>query len=302
MSETVTPTPAAQTDMSAKMAALTQVFTDKFANGFDDPVVFVTRTFWTPAVKQFYKRDFPLISRTLFLESVYRRRPNYNQEVLDGFTAMVGKKIGDVLTYLGTSNGRLQGIIETHRKSHGSFEEADYMRPRETLIPVISSHANSYLVILQQLDVLYRATGSAMLNGAIDGNQRKNFELQARQVVRAITSMIRNESIKLHKESQRMRAAASAAAAGAAPANGVDPELETAEQVHGSAIAEFDQETSQAIAAGDDTVVTPENAGQVISDLTATAKANTARGAKRAKANSDAAPAAGAATAPAGTA
>lgn len=290
MSEPVTSTPVPQADMTAKLAALTQVFTDKFANGFDDPVVFVTRTFWTPAVKQFYKRDFPLISRTLFLESVYRRRPNYNQEVLDGFSALVGKKIGEVLTFLGSRNGQVQGIIETHRKTHGSFEEADYMRPRETLIPVISSHASSYLVVLQQLDVLYRATGSAMLNGALEGNQRKNFELQSRQVVRAITSMIRNESIKLHKESQRMRAAANA---GSAPAVGDDQELVAAEDAHSTAIAEFDQDTSQAMATGDSTAVPPETAGQVISDLTATAKAGTARGAKRAgKTPADATPAA----------
>ncbi len=37
---------------------------------------------------QFYKREFPLISRTLFVESVYRRRPTYNQEVLDSFASI----------------------------------------------------------------------------------------------------------------------------------------------------------------------------------------------------------------------
>ena len=76
-----------------QLSALAEVFGQHYAQDFQDAVVFRSYCFQSPAAKQFYKRNFPLVSRTLFLESVYRRRPLYNQEVLDTFVGMVSKRL-----------------------------------------------------------------------------------------------------------------------------------------------------------------------------------------------------------------
>jgi len=261
------------TDIDDKRAALSEVFGTDYAKGFDDPVIFIRRTLMSPAVKQFYKREFPMISRTLFTESVYRRRPLFNQTVLDEFSALVDKKITDILTLLTTQCARLQKICE----SNGSMVDADYMNPRTVLIPIIAGHAKNYMAVLEKLDIAYQYTGAANLNGVIDSNQRKQTELLCRKAVRAFSAMLRNEIIKLRKESQRMRAAM----------NAPDPEVALAEGAHDQAVADFDKAVSDDAAIDAAGSVNPADASRVIDDLAATTAA-TKTGAKRKKAESEA--------------
>jgi hypothetical protein len=253
--------------LAEKMDALAEVFGEKYAEGFDDPVVFVWRTFMSPAVKQFYKRDYPLISRTLFVESVYRRRPMYNQEVLDSFSGLVAKKLTDVLTLLSNQAARIRKLCETY----GALTDADYLHPIRKLIPVIANHAKSYISVLEQLDQVYQLTGSATLNGVIDSNQRKNFELLSRKAVRAFSAMLRNEILKLRKESQRMRAASNAS----------DTEMDHAEAAQTNAIAEFDQSNTNDAAIGDASVVDHEQGAEVLDNILATSTAAERRTTKK---------------------
>jgi hypothetical protein len=227
MSDLVPPAPPAPAASTDRLRALAEVFGDAWAADFQDPVVFRTYSFYSPAAKQFYKRDFPLISRTLFAESVYRRRPAYNQAILDSFIIAVAKKLSDVQTSIGVQCERLVKICE----SNGQMTDAAFLHPQQLLVPIIAAHAISYLRCLQKLDELYQLSGSATLNGVIDGNQRKTVELLCRKGVRSFSAMLRNEIIKLRKESLRMRASAGAP----------DAELELVEGAQESAIATFDQ-------------------------------------------------------------
>jgi hypothetical protein len=242
-----------------QLRALAQVFGQEYADDFQDPVVFRQYEFFSPAVKQFYKREFPLISRTLFVESVYRRRPTYNQEVLDAFSAMAAKKLADILHMITTQCDRLEKLC----KSNGQPTDAAYLHPQPTLVPVIAAHANSYIRCLAKLDELYQLTGSATLNGVIDGNQRKAFELLCRKAVRAFSAMLRNEIIKLRKESYRMKAATGV----------VDTEVDKAEGAQEAAIATFDRGVQEEARMDSSVVVDPGAAAGVIDDLTAAAAA-----------------------------
>lgn len=260
-------------DREAQLQALATVFGADYAKGFDDPVVFITRVFQSPAVKQFFKREFPLISRTLFVESVYRRRPMYNQTVLDDFASISKKKLADILALLGTQCDRIRKVCE----SNAALTDAQYMHPQTTLIPIIAGEARTYIEVLTKLDEAYQLCGSAILNGVIDGNQRKSTELLCRKAVRAFSAMQRNEIIKLRKESQRLRAGLTVP----------DVELDKAEGAQTESIRDFDEHTHNEAQLDASGSVAPDAAAQLLDDMVATTVATTA---KRRKVASEAPP------------
>ena len=259
MTEAVLPAASTSPAIEEKRAALSEVFGHEYAKGFDDPVVFIRRTLKSPAVKQFFNREFPMISRTLFTESVYRRRPMFDQSVLDAFSVLVDTKIENILKLLTTQCGRLEVMC----KSNGAMVDADYMNPREVLIPIIAGHAKNYIAVLEMLDVAYQYTGAANLNGVINSNARKQTELLCRKAVRAFSAMLRNEIIKLRKESQRMRAAM----------NAPDEEVTLAEGAHDQAVATFDKAVSDDSVTDSAINVNPADAAGMIDSLAATAAA-----------------------------
>lgn len=259
-----------------KMRALTEVFGEEYADSFQDPVVFMPCVFMSPTVKQFYKREFPLISRTLFVESVYRRRPAYNQAVLDDFTAMVSKKLADIVRLLTIQCDRLREIC----KSNGAMTDATYMHPEHRIVPIIAGHGKTYIHALNKLDEAYQLVGSAALNGILDGSTRMKTELLCRKAIRAFSAMLRNEIIKLHKESQRMRASLQGQP---------DAEIDRAEAAHGQAVEKFDVDMQNTATTDGFAHVDPAQAAQVIEDISATnlaastAAGKTPRGRKKAE-------------------
>lgn len=281
MSESVDATRVApRFTQEAKMQSLVDVFGAEYAKDFNDPVVFIEVELSSPTAKQFFKREFPLVSRTLIVESVYRRRPSYNQSVLDDFAAMSAKKLADILRLLSLNCERMRLLC----KSNQVDVDATFMRPSSRLVPIIASHAKTYLMVLQKLDELYHLTASANLNGIIDGKARMSAEQQNRKAVRAYSAMLRAEITKLWRESQRMRSAQ-----GDAP----DEELSLAEASHSKAVAAFDTDSSNEAQTDPDGHVSPELAAQVIDDLTAlgTASAKSKRGKKAEAGEGDQTPA-----------
>ena len=246
-------------NLEDQLQALAQVFGDEYANEVNDPVMFRQHSFQSPAVKQFYRREFPLISRTLFVESVYRRRPMYNQGVLDAFSAIAAKKLGDILQMLTMQCARLEKICKTN----GHITDAVYLHAEVKLVPIIASHANTYIKCLTKLDQLYQLSGSATLNGVIDGNQRREVELLCRKAVRAFSALLRNEIHKLRKESKRMQQASGQK----------DQEVDKAESAQESAIETFDKEVREQDMMDPGAAVSPEGAAAAIDALAATTAA-----------------------------
>lgn len=267
MSVTVTGANPREFTQEEKIAALAEVFGKEYADKFQDPVVFMPVTFLSPTVKQFYKRDFNLISRTLFMESVYRRIPTYNQDVLDEYSSMAARKLGDVQTLLTNQRNRLAKLC----KDNGVSLSASYLHPEPKLVPVIAGHAKTYILTLQKLDEVYQLTGTALLNGVIDGGVRREFELLCRKAVRTFSAMLRYEIRKLWKESARMRA----------QMEQPDAELDKAEAAHTQAVAAFDEAVAGEMATDPKAHVAPEQAADVIADLAA--QANAAKSAPKRK-------------------
>lgn len=259
-----------------KLDAIAEVFGQEYADTFQDPVLFMPCVFMSPTVKQFYKREFNLISRTLFVESVYRRRPTYNQSVLDDYSAVSSRKLADIQKLLTTQCDRLAHIC----RSNGVQLDASYMHPQQRVVPIIAGHAKTYIATLHKLDEVYQLTGTALLNGVIDGNARRECEMLCRKAVRAFSAMLRNEILKLYKESQRMRKAMA----------GPDQELDKAESAHGQALAEFDASVESERTTDPGAHVDPEDASQIIDDLASQSNA-TKSGGRRRKADEPSTPA-----------
>lgn len=205
MTDTTTPTAALQDQLvpDPRIASLAEVFGSEFARDFRDPVRFVTETLRSPAPLSFYRRDFKLLSRYLFLESVYRRRPDFNQELLDNYARMTGEKLAAVQLLL---TKRIEQTAALFR-NNGITPDAVYLQAQRLTIPIIAAHAYSFISLLIKLDEYYQLTGSASLYGILDGSQRSKAELEGRKAIRSFTALVRNEHIKLRKESLRMRAA-----------------------------------------------------------------------------------------------
>jgi hypothetical protein len=209
MTETIDAAPAAPAAPAAqienpharKLTALADVFGEEFADNFRDPVLCTEQTLWAPMPQGMYRRDFRLLSRSLYLESVYRRRTGYNQDVLDNFARMIGEKLVAITKLFETRNAQLTKLY----KDNGQKAESVYLKPQHLYVPIIAPGARSFMQLLERLDNYYQLTGCATLLGLLDGGQRRGAELELRKAVRSFIGMVRTEQAKLRRESVRLQ-------------------------------------------------------------------------------------------------
>jgi hypothetical protein len=214
---------------AARRDAFIQVFGKAYLDGFGDPILFREARFFSPAVQQEYKRNWALISRTLFGEYTYRRRPSYDQRVLDAFSHIVTTKLAAITELL---NSRINTITKLC-SDNGAQMDAAYMSCQTKQVPIIHAQAGQYLRALLLLDRFLQVSGSAALNGVIDGEQRRQAEMLCRKALYAFGAMIRNESIKVRKEAQRVLNDQRSKGQ-------VDAEMQVAENMQGQALQEYD--------------------------------------------------------------
>lgn len=184
-----------------KIQALAEVFGQEFAEQFRDPVLCIDQTLWAPMPQGMFRRDFRLLSRSLYLESVYRRREGYNQETLDNFARMIGEKLAAINKLFESRTNQLTKLF----KDNGHSPVDVYVKPQHIYAPVIAPGARSFIELLGRLDKYYQLTGCGTLMGLLDGSQRRTAELELRKAVRSFTGMVRTEQAKLRKESLRLQ-------------------------------------------------------------------------------------------------
>ncbi|CAN7623504.1 hypothetical protein LJR189_004689 [Acidovorax delafieldii] len=186
---------------SKQLQAFEEVFGAKYLKGFQDPVIFEDASFYSSPVQQAYKRDFALISRVSFGEYIYRRRPAFNTAVLDYFSDLCNKKLENITELLTRETQRIHVLM----KQNGMPVNAAYPHKKDRVVPIIHSSALRYLRVLKLFDRLLQATGSAVIYGVFTPDQRKEAELRCRRAVLAFSTMVRQESTKLSKESRRLQ-------------------------------------------------------------------------------------------------
>jgi hypothetical protein len=203
--------------------AFIETFGGDYLKGFQDPLIFKYVSFFNTSVRQQYRHDFKVLSRCLFAEYIYRRRPDFNQEVLDHFSKLVGAKLADIKKLLTLNTTRVEQLLA----QNGFAADGAYVSCQNKLVPIIHAASAQYLDILQLLDKLFQTTGSAVLYGVLTADQRKEAELKCKKAVRAFASMVRAESINVRKEAQRL-----------ASANPDAVELKQALDMHEEAVAQ----------------------------------------------------------------
>lgn len=201
------PSPADEDpEVARKLEGLANVFGKEFAERLRDPVMYMKQTLCAPMPQAMFRRDFELLSRSLFLESVYRRRVGYNYDVLDNFAKMVGEKLVDIGTLFDKRTPQMLHLF----KQNGFDPEPVYFKSQSLYIPIIAPAARSFVKLLERLDNYYQLTGHAALLGLIDGGQRRKSELEMRKAVRAFTGLVRTEHVKMRRESWRLNSERSA--------------------------------------------------------------------------------------------
>jgi hypothetical protein len=191
----------ASSEVSSQVTALTEVFGEEFGKNFRDPVICLETTLSAPPPISMYKRDFRLLSRALYLESVYRRREGFNQEILNSFEKMLGEKLGAIRQLF---ENRRQQLMKLYN-DNGVLPVQVYMNTQSFTVPVIAPYAKSFIDLLDLLDGYYNLTGCAALHGLLKSDQRRTSEMECRKAVRSFIGMVRTEQAKLRKENIRMR-------------------------------------------------------------------------------------------------
>jgi len=221
--------------------AFSAVFGRDYLRGFRDPVFFVNMRMFSPAVQTSYRRDYHMLSRVMFAEYIYRRSRYYDQSILDNFAQLAAKKAGDVLALFKLETAKL------HQTCHNNNipVDAGYLHSVTALTPVIHVNAMQYLRMMEALDQLMQATGSATLFGVISSDERRAIEIRMRRVIRAWGSMIRHEASRLRNENYRLQTALANNTYGSEPeTKEIQAELVEAQAMQDSGTAEFDRESA----------------------------------------------------------
>lgn len=193
--------------------AFADLFGERYEKSFTDPVAFRTINFFSPPVSQEYRQNYKVLSRNLFAETVYRRRKGFDQEILNHYIQVSGKRLDAILKLLSLERDRMREVAF----SNGVEIDAGYMHCKEHLIPIIHPHAGLFIKCLEAFDQLLQLSGTLFLHGIFSSDQRRQVEVKSRGAIRQFSNVIRNESVKMRKEAQRL-----------ADGQGGDAELTTA--------------------------------------------------------------------------
>lgn len=250
-----------------RIEAMVAVFGPDFVQRFNEPVVFMAADLYSPVAQGMMRRDFALLSRSLLLESVYRRRQGFDIGVLDKFEAALQDKLAQVTQFFTVRNEQILQIFATQSIT----PENSYIKVQHyTHIPIIATHARSFISMLRLLDNYYQLTGCAKLMGLMEGGQARTAEMQARKIVRAFLAVVRQEAVKLRKESNRLKAGITAE---------VGDDVRQAEDLMDKAVLAHEADTANS---GPDHV--PDgDASAVLDGLSATGTAAAKAGARQRK-------------------
>jgi hypothetical protein len=242
MSDTTTPVSAAPdvagTDeknplIARQRKAVTEYFGSNF---FKDNYLPVMVEFdvlvQSPHGIKMLKRDFKFVSLCSMLEYTYRSWKGFSQSVLDGYADVLIKKFSNVNELLTKTCNRLEKIMKDNGQAENNMPI--FFNVFHSDVPLISSHARNFLVLLTKLDRIHLLAAKANMTGIIDSRQREEFERLARRAIAAFSGTSRTEVRKVWSEANRLLRTKREA--------GQEVLSEHAEAVtnHGNAIQEFE--------------------------------------------------------------
>lgn len=201
-SETAAPQSMIDLLTPERRQALIAIFGEKFARSFMGPIAFIDNgTLSSPTAINFFNRDFPFISKVLNYEYQYRSWNGFDQSLLDRYSEMITKKLNSISVLLDNWNNRFGKLLE---QNGVKVDGAVYSNAVNVPVPIISGHARSYFLVLQELDRLNLIAGTANLYGVINATQRAEAEFMCKKAVRAFSAALRNEVVRIYREADRL--------------------------------------------------------------------------------------------------
>jgi hypothetical protein len=187
-----------------RVEAFEKVFGKKYLERFTDPIHFMDVQFYNYRIHKFYENNFQFISKNLFVQYVYRRRPAYNLDVLTRYHDIIAGKLAGVQKILTRYTGQVDAVMAAN---NGSDEDIGFVRQSFEKVPVIHGQARQYLDLLLMADALFIKVAAMVLQGLMDADQKTEIEKKVILTFRAVGNTVRSEAIKLRQEAQRVASA-----------------------------------------------------------------------------------------------
>lgn len=178
-----------------------EVFGNNYMGRFTDPVIFREFRFYSPPVTQEYNQNFKVLSRNLFAETVYRRRKGFDEEILNKYHRTAGDKLDAVHKLISLERDRLRELA----LGNGVTVDAGYLHSNVQTVPIIHSHALSFIKCLVLFDQLLQLSAACDLEGQLSPSERTKVERKCRRAIRSFSGTIRTESQKMRDEAVRLQ-------------------------------------------------------------------------------------------------
>ena len=250
--------------LSPHPKAVANIFGSKFVHTFASPyLVLEDHYIVCPVAVRFFKKDFPYLSRQLYLEYQYRSWRGFNAELLQRYADVTSTKLANIKILMTNNINRLRKLLET--QGHKA-ELSLWPTVHSCDVPIIATLARTYMEVLTMLDQVYTLAGTANLMGVIDSSQRADVEFVSKKAVRAFRSILQTEVVKLYREAQRLMREQQSAGI-------VDQNMSAIIAQQGQDIAAFDESSKEDESTDEGMRLNGADAGQLIDDAAAASTA-----------------------------
>jgi hypothetical protein len=258
------PSTAEPRKLTRYQKALESIFGNKFVHTFASPyLVLEDQSIVCPVAVRFFKKDFPYLSRQLYLEYQYRSWRGFNAELLQRYADVTSTKLANIKILMTNNINRLRKLLE----SQGHKAELSlWPSVHKCDVPIIATLARTYMEVLAMLDQVYTLAGTANLMGVIDSAQRAEVEFVSKKAVRAFRSILQTEVVKLYREAQRLMREQQSAGI-------VDQNMSAIVAQQGQDIAAFDKSSKEDENTDEGMRLNGVDAGQLIDDAAAASTA-----------------------------
>lgn len=202
--------------------AIDQATKTEWLEKFQGATLTLDATFGSPKVNHMFRRNFDQMGRNAFFISV-RGRVLLGEDQVSAAEQMIYDRITEITKTIERKTEATKVILADANIS----KMANYNRPENHEAVIISPMQTKYVRLLEAADELFKNINTLMLYGEITEREHSKRELEIKQHMRVVPSVIRKVTIGLRtrldeagaKQSQDESAASTESATASEPAN-----------------------------------------------------------------------------------
>ena len=222
--------------------AIDQATKAEWLEKFQGATLSLNPTFGSPKVNHMFRRNFDQMGRNAFFISV-RGRILLGEDQISAAEQMIYDRITEITKTIERKTEATKAILA----DAAITKMASYNRPEDHEAVIVSPMQTKYVRLLEAADELFKNINTLMLYGEISEREHSKRELEIKQHMRVVPSVIRKVTIGLRTRLDE----ASAKQAG-------QVSTETTDAAEASEVAEAAELTPAASPAVSNVVETPE--------------------------------------------